>query len=98
MKTETKHTPTRCKDCKWVDEADSIKETSFKGVEFCAKHNRAVNSHDELIKKCVSLLSTLYNYDWAVDRNRSDALAAIEDFVSRRDALHDAIAKAEGKV
>ncbi len=39
----------RCKDCQWVHEADSIKNTSFRGVEFCGTHNRAVNSYEELL-------------------------------------------------
>lgn len=30
-----------CKDCKWVHEADSVKNTSFMGVELCPRHAAA---------------------------------------------------------
>lgn len=35
---ETKHTPARCENCKWVHEADSTKGTSYMGVELCPQH------------------------------------------------------------
>ena len=37
----SKHTPSRCTECKWVDEADSVAGTSFKGVELCPLHKAA---------------------------------------------------------
>ena len=43
------HKPKRCKDCKWIDEADSEKGTSFMGVEFCSLHNKVINSYDKSI-------------------------------------------------
>ena len=31
--------PVRCSDCRWVHEADSVKGTSFQGVELCPAHD-----------------------------------------------------------
>lgn len=86
--SQPSRTPTRCKDCRWVDEADSIKQTSYKGVEFCALHNRAVNSHGELLEAIKGLLEfgILSTDDgWKYQR------------ISAVDKLRNAIAKTEGK-
>lgn len=94
--TEPKHTPTRCKDCKWIHEADSVKKTSYMGVEFCAEHNRAVNSHDELLSIAQSIVSQIGE---AVDNDDeitgSDAVDLLANVLLPRARM--AITKAEGK-
>jgi len=48
---EPQHTPTRCKNCKWIDRVDTKNPSwNFKGVEFCQEHGRAVNAHEMLLQ------------------------------------------------
>lgn len=34
-----------CGECEWVHEADSVKETAFRGVELCALHAATPDGH-----------------------------------------------------
>jgi hypothetical protein len=74
----TEHTPTRCKDCLWIDEVDTYKKTSFRGIEFCIKHNRAVNSHEALLLAAQSLRDLARVNNWTVPPELDVAIAQAE--------------------
>lgn len=103
---EDQTTVPRCTDCKWVHEADSVKGTSFMGVELCPKHAAApaqieklLKIHDKLcadyrvlLSKNTAMLEALQEIsnEWPYE---TPALPA--DHV--RKIARAAIAKAEGK-
>lgn len=50
-KAAKKKTGVRCTKCKWVHEADSVKGTSFMGVELCLEHSAAAANTAENLKE-----------------------------------------------
>lgn len=57
----------RCKDCKWVHEADSVKQTSFMGVGLCSLHA----SVPALLEACKEVLAWA---SWGVPNARKDEM------------------------
>ena len=58
----------RCKDCKWIHEADSVKGTSFMGVELCPRHAAA-----PAMLNALELITSWYDDDTA-DTDKFDDL------------------------
>ena len=87
MKTtnEVKHTPgLRCKNCRWINEADSIKGTSFMGVGLCPLHAAAPDLLDAS-KKIVEVFT-----------RRGELVTKEQGFIIGE--LKDAIDKASGRI
>jgi hypothetical protein len=83
----TKHTPApRCTDCKWIHEADSVKGTSFMGVELCPRHAAAPELLEALEDVTASLAMYLFQ-EGGTDKLRESRTL----FAARA-----AIAKAQG--
>ena len=83
---------TRCKDCKWIHEADSNHpENNFMGVELCAKHS--VNH--ALLEACKEAMNELIRIaknqeDFEAKDLEDHAIADITVIAQLSQAIHQA--------
>lgn len=66
----------RCSKCRWVHEADSVKQTSFMGVELCPLH--AVAPEMLHLLRCV-----ISENDGETEESWGNILDAIRDTIAR---------------
>lgn len=62
LKTKTQNAQdlkSRCRNCKWVHEADSVEKTSFMGVELCHLHAAAPDLLEQL-KNALIFIETVH--------------------------------------